>query len=93
MNVVQDFLKSKDVLSIMTPSYSPQFQPIELAFSKVKQHYKRSKAQATARNEKVVLNRLIDQSFVVLTKENIVNYIRRCKEILEEESRRVGGKD
>lgn len=58
---------------LFLPSYSPDFNPIELAFAAIKAHLRRAAARTQERLE-VEIGRALDR----VTPQHAVNYFRHC---------------
>lgn len=66
---VKEFLKINGVKYLYLPPYSPELNPIEEAFSKIKNYIKRSKPRSLG-----ALLRSIEDGFSTVTVLNILNY-------------------
>ena len=57
------FAKENDIKLILSPIYSPDVNPIEWAFSKIKRVFKQLKLGCLVRGEEVVVRDLIKKAF------------------------------
>ena len=69
--IIQNFLSPFQII-LFLPPYTPQLNPIEYAFSKLKKFYKNSKQ----RTEKQVINALWDASRMI-SKINSIGYFKK----------------
>lgn len=70
---VQEFLNKNKVNFLFTPTYSPELNPIEEAFSKIKQYIKKQKAR-TVNN----LINVIKDALNVITKNDVIGYFNHA---------------
>jgi len=70
---VQEFLNKNKVNYLFTPAYSPELNPLEEAFSKVKQYIKKQKAR-TVNN---LLN-VIEAALNIITKNDVIGYFNHA---------------
>ena len=68
----------------MAPIYSPDANPIEFAFSMVKQAYKKEKLQRLVQGRVLGLNPMIKRAFAKVSVYNAREYIERARRLLEE---------
>ena len=66
---VQEFLNKNKINFLFIPTYSPELNPIEEAFSKIKQYIKKQKARTV--ND--LLN-VIEDALNIITKNNVIGY-------------------
>lgn len=70
---VLEFLNKNKVNYLFTPIYSPEFNPIEEAFSKIKQYIKKQKA----RTAKILLS-VIEDAINMITKNDAIGYFNHA---------------
>ena len=68
---------------IFNTSYSPEHNPIEMIFAKVKQHFKAIKTNAIVNGTKAPTETIIRQSFDRVTKQDVANCINHSLDILK----------
>ena len=66
----------------MAPIYSPDANPIEFAFSKVKLAFKKEKLQRLVQGRVVSLNPMIKRAFATVNVYNAREYIARATRLL-----------
>jgi transposase len=71
--LVQELIESAGAKLMLLPQYSPDFNPIEMAISKIKS-YLRKKAKRNVDD----LTIAIDEAMRMISKGEAVNYIRHC---------------
>jgi len=62
--IIKNYVETKNWKLLYIPPYSPDFNPIENIFSKIKNHYRKYKN--------------IENSFDIITKSDIINCINHC---------------
>lgn len=72
---VQNYLKKNNINFLYIPSYSPELNPIEEAFSKIKQYIKKQKARTLDE----ILN-VLKKAFSIITMEDIKGYFEHAAE-------------
>ena len=72
-NEVQEFLNKNKVNYLFTPTYSPEINPIEEAFSKIKQHIKKQKARTV-----IKLLSVIEDALNSITKNDVIGYFNHA---------------
>jgi len=70
---VQEFLNKNKVKFLFIPTYSPELNPIEEAFSKVKQYIKKQKA----RTVNILLN-VIEDALKIITQNDVIGYFNHA---------------
>jgi transposase len=70
---IRDAIEAAGCRVLFLPTYSPDFNPIELAFSKIKQHLRRTQARTTEALEEAIAH-AIDQ----VTASDAGGYFRHC---------------
>ena len=78
------FLDKKGIEQILAPIYSPDANPIELAFSKVKRKFKQEKLQRLVHGKAMSLNPMIRRAFDTVNVYNVRDYIERASRLLGE---------
>ena len=73
--IVQHYLKQNNVKFLYLPAYSPELNPIEEAFSKIKQYIKKQKA----RTIDVLLN-VLKKAFEIITINDVKGYFDHAAE-------------
>jgi len=58
--------------------YSPEFNPIEMTFAKVKVLYKKDKLERLIHGKPLPMDSMIRHAFSKVTRENIINYVEHC---------------
>ena len=81
---VLNFLAKKGIVQILAPIYSPDANPIEFAFSKVKRKYKQEKLRRLVHGNVLNLNPMIRRAFAALNVHNAREYIARASRLLQE---------
>ena len=71
-----DFLEESKVRYIFNVPYSPQFNPIETVFAKVKSIFKRSKLYAVSNNRRFHQETEIKNAFGKVKIADVVGYIK-----------------
>lgn len=66
------------IITIPTPKYSPELNPIELAFQRVKHHLRYNRGDGALIEEIVNAFATIDHSFVVNSFLHCANYFTKC---------------
>ena len=61
---------------IFNAPYSPEFNPIEFVFAKVKRYFKSQKLRQIVNNKHTTVENLISESFAQVTKEDVENCCR-----------------
>ena len=79
-NIVYRQLNISPILNV---SYSPEYNPIETAFSQVKHEFKRNRLNALANHDKFVINQEIKKAFGVITPRLIDNCAKRSYALLK----------
>jgi transposase len=74
---VKAFLVGHNILYLFIPPYSPEFNPIEEAFSKAKQSIRRQKARTPE-----MLDQAIRNAIKTVTADDAVNYINHSYEFV-----------
>ena len=69
-------MKRLDFYPIFNTAYSPQHNPIEMIFSKVKHHFKALKTNAIVNKVRLDTEKLINESFGIVSKSDVSNCIR-----------------
>ncbi len=72
---VQKYLHQNNIKFLYLPAYSPELNPIEEAFSKIKQYIKKQKARTI--NE---LLKVLKTAFEIITKNDVVGYFDHAAE-------------
>ena len=80
-NVAQQ-MQELNIEPIWNAVYSPQFNPIEMSFSKVKLHFKKDKLQRLVHKKALPLESMVRTAFTRVTRENICNYVEHCYKVL-----------
>ena len=62
---------------IFNAAYSPQFNPIEYIFAKIKLHYKKEKLRRITNGMDIDVKEMIKQSFKNITKKDCINCINK----------------
>jgi transposase len=75
--IVKNFLKQNNIKYLYLPPYSPELNPIEEAFSKVKQYIKKQKARTVD-----TLIEAINNGINTVTRNDITGYIKHAYEFL-----------
>ena len=75
-----------DVMSIYNAAYSPEFNPIEMCFSKIKHIFKKLRLQKLTGQHKMSHHEMIAQAQASLTLDHVQGCIRHAKEDLDKES-------
>ena len=75
-----------DIRPIWNPVYSPEFNPIEMAFAQVKAAYKKEKLRRLAHGIEFNHNEVVYQAFGAVTRQNVGNYVRHCEAALHEKA-------
>jgi transposase len=70
---VQEFLNKNKVKFLFIPTYSPELNPIEEAFSKIKQYIKKKKA----RTVNILLN-VIEDALKTITQNDVIGYFNHA---------------
>lgn len=73
--IVQNYLKQNNIKYLYLPAYSPELNPIEEAFSKIKQYIKKQKARTI--NE---LLRVLNKAFDIITNSDVKGYFNHAAE-------------
>ena len=74
-----DELNIKPILNV---AYSPEFNPIEAIFSKVKSHFKRERLNCMVNKKGFNVDRTINAAFNVITPEHCNRCIRKSEHLL-----------
>ena len=82
-NVLSE-MESLNIKPVFNAVYSPQFNPIESAFAKVKLLFKKDKLNRLVHGKPIDRNSMIRSAFSKLTRENIRNYIEHSFKLLTE---------
>ena len=69
-------------LPIFNTAYSPQHNPIEMIFARVKHHFKALKTNAIVNKAKLDTEKLIKESFAQVSMSDVSNCIRHCLNVL-----------
>ena len=80
--LVREKMQQLDMEPVWNAVYSPQLNPIEMSFSKVKLYYKKDKLHRLAHKKSSPTEAMIRQAFTRVTRENICNYIEHCYQLL-----------
>ena len=72
---VREEMERLDIKPVYNAVYSPQFNPIEMAFSKVKAAYKKDKLDRLVHGKNLPMDSMIRSAFAKLTKENVQHYV------------------
>ena len=80
--LVREKMQQLDIEPVWNAVYSPQLNPIEMSFSKVKRCYKKDKLHRLAHKKPLPKEAMIRQAFTKVTRENICNYIEHCYQLL-----------
>lgn len=72
---ISNIFKEKNVHALFLPPYSPQFQPVELAFSKIKNCFRKKFPFVEG------VQKCIEDSIKCVTPEDILNWFRHCDNI------------
>ncbi len=67
---VREEMERLDIKPVYNAVYSPQFNPIEMAFSKIKAAYKKEKLNRLVHGKSLPMDSMIRTAFAKLTKEN-----------------------
>ncbi len=73
--IVQDYMKKNNVKFLYLPAYSPELNPIEEAFSKIKQYIKKQKARTID-----VLLSVLEKAFKTITISDVKGYFIHASE-------------
>ena len=73
--IVKDYLNEKQINVLYLPAYSPELNPIEEAFSKIKNYIKKQKAWTIDK-----LKRVLKDAFNIITKNDACNYFNHSFE-------------
>ena len=73
--IVQEYLVKNNIKFLFLPSYSPELNPIEEAFSKIKQYIKKQKPRVLNK-----LLRVIDDAFKIITGDDAKGYFKHASE-------------
>lgn len=74
-NAVQKCLKQNNIKFLYLPAYSPELNPIEEAFSKIKQYIRKQKARTIDE-----LLRVLKKAFTIITNRDIAGYFNHAAE-------------
>jgi transposase len=74
---VQEFLNNNRIKFLYLPAYSPELNPIEEAFSKIKQYIKKQKART-----KDALLGVLKKAFKIITNRDANGYFNHSAEFL-----------
>ena len=80
---VLDEMSKLNFIPIYNTIYSPQHNPIEMIFSKVKHHFKSLKTNAIVNKVKLDTEGLIKESFATVSKQDVCNCIQHSLRILD----------
>jgi hypothetical protein len=69
-------------VAIFNTAYSPQHNPIEMIFSKVKHHFKALKTNAIVNKVSLNTEELIKKSFATVSRQDVSNCIRHSLSVL-----------
>lgn len=72
---VQNYLKQNNIKYLYLPAYSPELNPIEEAFSKIKQYIKKQKARTIDE-----LLRVLNKAFNIITNSDVQGYFNHAAE-------------
>jgi transposase len=75
---VRLFLESHNISYLFIPPYSPEFNPIEEAFSKIKQFIRRQKPRTS-----IALEEAIRSAIKTVTADDAINYINHSYEFAQ----------
>jgi transposase len=75
--IVQNYLKQNNVKFLYLPAYSPELNPIEEAFSKIKQYIKKQKARTI---DKLLI--VLKKAFEIITVNDVKGYFNHAAESL-----------
>lgn len=81
---IQKQLDELDIPSIFSVPYSPDLNPVEHCFSKIKNHYKRKKLNMLMAGEDFDVDSLIEGAVAQLKKSDIVNNVRLSLKLINE---------
>ncbi|MGZ5193780.1 MAG: transposase [Kaistella sp.] len=73
--IVQSYLKQNNVKFLYLPAYSPELNPIEEAFSKIKQYIKKQKARTVDE-----LLKVLKKAFDIITINDVKKYFNHAAE-------------
>ena len=73
--IVQSYLKQNNVKFLYLPAYSPELNPIEEAFSKIKQYIKKQKARTVDE-----LSKVLKKAFDIITINDVKGYFNHAAE-------------
>lgn len=73
--IVQNYLNKNDIKFLYIPPYSPELNPIEEAFSKIKQYIKKQKARTLDE----ILN-VLKKAFSIITAGDAKGYFEHAAE-------------
>ena len=75
-NAIKKVLKSQNIQAIYNVPYSPDFNPCECCFAKIKNIYKRSKMSSLVNGEIVDFENLVKASVESIEKADVVNSVK-----------------
>lgn len=73
--IVQNYLKQNNIKFLYLPAYSPELNPIEEAFSKIKQYIKKQKARTLDK-----LFQVLERAFEIITINDVKGYFSHAAE-------------
>jgi len=77
-----DEIERLGFVAIFNTAYSPEHNPIEMIFSKVKNHFKTIKTNAIVNKLKEDTQALIKKSFAFITKQDVSHCIEHSLSVL-----------
>lgn len=80
--LVQMKLEEQGIPCLFSVPYQPDYNPCECCFSKIKNHYKRQKLMALAKDQEADHRRLIEESVKCLNKQDVINSINWSLKLL-----------
>ena len=83
---VVEAMEKLNIEPIWNAVYSPQFNPIEMSFSKLKLLYKKDRLERLTKKKPLPMDSMIRRAFSKVTKENISNYVEHCYRLLRHAS-------
>ena len=70
---IKELLKSKRVIPIYLPAYTPQLNPVELCFNFLRQHIEKHQPRTFEE-----LKYFIDQAMEILNQKDLTSYFKSC---------------
>ena len=83
---VRDEMARLNIEPIFNSIYSPEFNPIEVVFSKAKHFYKKFKLQQLMLGNEIDIDALIRRAFRMVTIANCSNYIQHCHNYMRQKA-------